>query len=796
MKKLQLLAYAGAIALLSTGFTACSDDNLTQEVIPSPGYNPKTNEVNADFVFNVSTGTGSTTRMSSENVQAAVSTSSAELFRGIDNAKLFTYKIRKTDDSGVKDGWHIAYAPTPTPVVKMFDLGTVMGRGSIAPASTDKTKSRRVVELNLPVETNTLLFYGKAIKDGDDVAQGAVDMVVSANGNMNANFFRLKKIIADGSDTQAEFLQSETLISAVLNKIIRSSYTLDANLTMEGRTIVSGRTIKWQDYVTITRDGTDGTKITSIVAKTTEPVYPNGESAPAMKALGEILANTYVTFNTIHVRNNQSELRAGSGPAIKRMMNDLYTTIAAVKDATPNNVEETLAKRLAIVICNNIASCFDPSAGCEWKENSNLKAFTELSGAQVDKIGDDEKFTDFPKTEFHLPYGATILQISYNTTVGISAPEYSYMGAVPTYAMGGSSGSTSAFDPSNWVYAPELMYFGNSPIRVTDATKSTADYPDGTTSWVDNNNSLWSDWTDNSHVKSTTRSVAMRNCINYANALLRMNVKYGTNALKDNNHQIQYERNNGANEPDNVISVANAGMFQLTGIAIGGVNRSVGWNFLPRYDATVDGTSGEQKPKFGCMVYDSAIPDGTIPTATSAAGGAASAYNYTLLWDNWDDDLKGSAQRVVYVALEFKNMSGKDFWGMNNLIRKEGTFYITAKLDPDAVSVEGKTAQQVIDDKSLGITWPNTYEMPPYYTPAQATAAGDESLDSKTIKERRVFMQDYMTDVTFVLTENSLKYALVAVPDLRSTQISLGLSVDLHWREGLKFGEVKVEGGQ
>jgi hypothetical protein len=288
----------------------------------------------------------------------------------------------------------------------------------------------------------------------------------------------------------------------------------------------------------------------------------------------------------------------------------------------------------------------------------------------------------------------------------------------------------------------------------------------------------------------------MRNCINYANALLRMNVKYGTPVLKDNNHQIQYERNNGANEPDNEIKVTDAGMFQLTGIAIGGVNRSVGWNFLPRYDATVDGTSGEQKPKFGCMIYDSAIPDGAIPMATGTAGGGASAYNYTLLWDNWDDDLKGLAQRVVYVALEFKNMSGKDFWGMNNLIRKDGTFYITAKLDPDAVSVEGKNAQQVIDDKSLGITWPDTYEMPPYYTTDQANAAHDPTLDSKTIKERRVFMQDYMTDVTFVLTENSLKYALVAVPDLRSTQISLGLSVDLHWREGLKFGDVNVGGGQ
>jgi hypothetical protein len=86
--------------------------------------------------------------------------------------------------------------------------------------------------------------------------------------------------------------------------------------------------------------------------------------------------------------------------------------------------------------------------------------------------------------------------------------------------------------------------------------------------------------------------------------------------------------------------------------------------------------------------------------------------------------------------------------------------------------------------------------MPPYYTTDQATAKGDPTLDSQTIKERRVFMQDYATDVTFVLTENSLKYALVAVPDLRSSQISLGLSVDLHWRQGLNFGERNLEGGQ
>ena len=801
MKKLQLLAYAGAIALLSTGITACSDDNLAkEEVTPSPGYNPETGEVTADFVFNVSTNT-STTRMTSANVQAAIAQSTGEAFRGITDARLYAIKLKKyktgsSTETEVYDGQHLTdEAPAVTPVVKKFDFGTVMARNSIEPAGNGSSlpQSRRVIELALPTETNTLVFYGHAIKDGTDQAQGKTDFILSESGNMNDIHFRLCKVLPDGSESQTAFQQSQALIAAVLTKIINTSYTPTTDVVVGERKINANTTVRWSDYVTITRGtGETASVITAITPKDNDAVTAVGESTKEMSMLGEILAQTYATFNTIYNQGTRSELRAGSGPAIKRMINDLYTVINTVAQATPVNLEETIAKRLAQQIVQNINYCFDTSSGCEWRTNRLLIEFAGLSEAQVNKVGEEATMIYFPKNRFNLPYGATVLEIGWNTTK--SQVEYSYMGAVPTYAMGG--GSTSSFNPANYTFAPELCYFGNSPIRVTNATKSVADYPDGTLNWTNSTNSLWSDWTDNGHVLSTTRSVAMHDCINYANALLRMNVKYGTPVLKDNNHQIQYERNNGANEPDNEIKVTDAGMFQLTGIAIGGVNRSVGWNFLPRYDATVDGTSGEQKPKFGCMVYDSAIPDGNIPTATGTAGGGASAYNYTLLWDNWDDDLKGKAQRVVYVALEFKNTSGKDFWGMNNLIRKDGTFYITAKLDPDAVSVEGKNAQQVIDDKSLGITWPDTYEMPPYYTADQANAAGNQTLDSKTIKERRVFMQDYMTDVTFVLTENSLKYALVAVPDLRSTQISLGLSVDLKWNKGLVFGEVNVGGEQ
>ena len=791
MKKIQLIAYAGAIALLSTGFVACSStEDDVAEVPVNPTYDPATGEVTTNFVFNVSTGNSGTTRMTSANVQGAINSSTAELFRGIENAVLFSYKMRNSDNTAPLDGQHVAYEPTPIPTIKMFTLGTIMAKGAISPATTDgtKTQSRRVVELSLPTETNTLLFYGKAIKDGTDQAQGSVNVAINPNGNLGANYFRLNKIIADGSDMQIEFQQSQALIAAVLTNIIRTSYTLPTDLNVDGRIVSSGKTYKWSDYVTITRDQEKPTIINKIEKKGNDPVIANGESANSMSGLGEILAEAYVSFNTIYNQGGHSELRAGSGPAVKRMINDLYQVLFKVKSATPTNLEETVAMRLADVICANIGKAFDTSVSFEFQKNSSLISFVG-STSSYDKLNVDATLNDFPKTKFNLPYGATILEISYNTSA--NAPEYNYMGAVPTYAMGGS---TSAFDPSNYVFPPELMYFGNSPIRTTNTTKGTSDYPDGTTNWMDDNNNLWGDWTNNAHVLSTTRAVAMKNCINYANALLKCNVKYGTNALKDNNHQIQYERT-GANETDNVISVATgaAGMFELTGILVGGQNRTVGWDFIPRADASINEPTA---PQFKYMVYDSEISDGTIPAATSASGGSASADVYTLLWDNWDYSFMGQSQRTVYVALEFKNNSGKDFWGMNNLIPKDGTFYITGKLDPDVITVNGKTAAEITADKSLGVTWPAAYEMPPYYTAAQATAKGDETLDKKTIKERRVFMQDYVTEATFVLTENSLKYALVAVPDLRSTQISLGLSVDLHWREGLKFTNVPLEGGQ
>ena len=54
-------------------------------------------------------------------------------------------------------------------------------------------------------------------------------------------------------------------------------------------------------------------------------------------------------------------------------------------------------------------------------------------------------------------------------------------------------------------------------------------------------------------------------------------------------------------------------------------------------------------------------------------------------------------------------------------------------------------------------------------------------------------MQDYMTMVNLIITENSLKNAYVTVPDLRSSQISLGVSIDIKWKPCPAI-EINLEG--
>ena len=102
-------------------------------------------------------------------------------------------------------------------------------------------------------------------------------------------------------------------------------------------------------------------------------------------------------------------------------------------------------------------------------------------------------------------------------------------------------------------------------------------------------------------------------------------------------------------------------------------------------------------------------------------------------------------------------------------------FYLLGSLATSGAGVTSNT-----------ISWPSDYQIPPIYgVDGEAVPEGKVAGTSKQIS--RVFVQNCMTKVTFRLGEDSLKNAYSSIPDLRTTQMSLGLSVDLSWQTGYEY---------
>ena len=729
MKKINQLALMSAIALAgAVGFNSCSSSEEVTE--NNPNYNPETNEVLAKFVFNVSTGNG-TTRQTSAATQASAS----ETFRGIDNAVLLSFK------QGA-DGKTIA---TPTTADKRFDLSRIVAAGTIS-----EDQSSRVIETSLPLNTNSLLFYGRAIPGTVSQSEAeagitAYDMFghlekfeVAGTGeglNLANTNFELSSRINGNKDN---FKKIEDLLAAVLTVIMNTNLAgvHHETVTYQGQEVEYGN-IYWADYANVDKKS---------------PVSTDH----ALYALEVKLADAYREMTTI--RDAEGELRAGCGEAILETIEDLWSVVNEVRCATPFCKEEAVAQVLAKCIHDRIDKYFNgtvPGTGGNVTEVGfkmtskiieNLAAETSWPTTADTKPTSDyfeaikaTVLANFPQVIYHVPVGST------HYLFDSEKKQFYYQQEYNSSAVGGSE-----FNVESYYYPAELLYFGNSPIRVSNTEKKTNAYPQTVTNWQDD--SKWgADWTKNSHVVSTTQSVAMMNNINYGTALLKTTVSYGTNELKDNNHAIQKFKDPSiadSDEPDRIVTIGNSS-FKLVGILIGGQSKKVGWNYLPK---TTDNKQG--------YVYDCTITgSGSIPAD------GESTPNYTLVFDNYTTAATG--QEAVYVALELENHSGSDFYGEHGLIRDGGTFYLIGQLDPT-----GKTAP----------TWPTHHPLPPYND------------NGTSIETPRVFMQDYMTSVNFVIGENSLKHAYLTTPDLRYSALTLGLSVDLKWSTGINFGDVILGG--
>lgn len=729
MKKFKFLALMSAAALAGTALFSCSNDEEATEV--NPNYNPATNEVITNFFFNVAYGTQGT-RAAATTVQAGGAN-----FRGINDAILLAYKSTSNH--------FVDATAAAADAAKRFDFPVLLAENAV----NNSDQSNRILELGLPLETNAMLFYGHAPKNGSDKEQGAIQYVTTGNKADQFHFDLVARV--DGYKTRAE--HTADYLCYILTCISKASASMSLG-SIQGSFSSENATTLAEKF----GSGWDaGSERVTVSWKDLGDNYArNVNTDPSddvfLTPLEEILGNLYYNLTS----ENIQEYRAGSGAAILYMVTDIYTALDAISSSTPTSVEELLAKEVANNISTRIGTFFThdgtitgfvalataKDAAIPYKVNS-IENETQWNASFSQVVLSD--LADFPVTTFNLPHGAAIIAYS-------SADQKFYNDLSKRV-----TDNTKTISIDKYMYPSELMYRCNSWIRTANTEKKSTHYPNGVTNWDTDSWTSWgTDWSAaKSSVTSSTRAAALGQNINYGVAMLQSNLEVasGFTAYQDNNKAFH------PTEDDTEIPISSLNLT-LTGILIGGQPAAANWEFLPN-DAAFDH-----------VIYDNSINGNASGVAVPTATGTT-VTNYTLVLDNYKKDATQDNQiDEVRVALEFKN-NGDSFWGRDNMIRKGGTFYLIGKLP---LKVEG--AVSTLDDSA----WDSKYQVAPL------------DADGVSQKITRIFIQDYITEATFKLNANSLKGAYVTVPDLRSAQLSFGLSVDINWRPGLNFTEVELGG--
>ena len=317
------------------------------------------------------------------------------------------------------------------------------------------------------------------------------------------------------------------------------------------------------------------------------------------------------------------------------------------------------------------------------------------------------------------------------------AAQYVWNGSRFNYLEEPVLNSSSATPIENYVYPNELFYLTSSPLRAT--TSPIAVWPTTVDDWRTEG---WSGWTNS--VESATKNIAVWNNIQYGSALLATQVRCETTNYRDDGggiKEVLYDNAKANGADQNTPIVYSENMFPLTGILVGGQPSQVGWDFLPTASAT-----------FNKDVYD-----GEVISGIYANNEAYSSSNYTLVYDNLSS---AATQSDVNICLEFTNNSGFDFYGKDGVILKGQKFYLVAKL----ALTDGTGNLDFEEDRTF--------------------------FPSAT---KRIFIQDFVTTAKVKLTHGdantpgAIGEAIPTIPDLRTSEQSLGLSVDLEWKPGLTF---------
>lgn len=298
----------------------------------------------------------------------------------------------------------------------------------------------------------------------------------------------------------------------------------------------------------------------------------------------------------------------------------------------------------------------------------------------------------------------------------------------------GDDNSGLSAEYADYVYPASLYYYCNSGIGTATTSqsseyKSNVDPNDATSAAVTWGNIL-NNYTAAQQVKSNTRSVAILDPIQYAVGRLDMKVIKLPATMYDKKGEAYN---------------ASAG-FDVTGVLIGG-QRQVKFDFTPN---TTSSTVPEK------TIYDNITQSQS--GALSVTQSDDSGVNYTLALETVAAD---NTNADVYVAVEFKN-NGADFEGIDGVIPAGCKFYLVGKLSPSTVTGSEK------NPKGLTQVFKQDY---------------------KTIANFSIASGISKTETSFPTGGNTkgLGAAYNTVPDLRTPQLELGLSVDLHWETGITF---------
>ena len=544
MKKFRFFSFASAMLLASAaGMISCSSDSIE----PTGGSGVAGQVVKTQFAINIPYGGNSSTnqakkvtRMTDEMTQQSGN------FRGISDIVLLTF----SDDPETAG---------------TINADKPISIGTDGNAYSKDAYRRLYRDIEIPVGTSHMIFYGRATKENRD------------------SEFKTGKITDKGDKTNL------TNISHELNAI---SSAANFATDEDAKAIIKALNDIANAKVT---DGKDYTWATI----GTEPNLPTWLTEHEK----EFLKTRYKKFIT---------LKAGSITSVVAFINNLKAALVGETGGTTDLAEKKLTKEI-----------YDK---CE---------------AALTAIGS----INFPG-KFNLPDGVATLSwttggFAYNTPEKVTI------------------GTGNSINYQKICYPAELSYFVNTTTMVSDKDMSNLSEFPTYTDWTTKTQTGWDAKTSFAEkaVENSTRTVGLKDPVQYSVAVLKSTVRCDAATLKDNAKEA------GSFDENQQIPVPTDG-FKVTGILIGGQPASVDWKYEPK-------ATGES---FANTIYDNVMNGAPMYAKNEAS---ASNANYTLVFDN-----KTAPNKVVFVTIELENNSGMDFYGQDGIILKDAKFYLVGKLDP------------------------------------------------------------------------------------------------------------------